>query len=1157
MKRTLFQKVVCLILSVTFILATFTVGASASQYKGSESTSSTLEEMKALVGTSSYAEYIEDYAELVNPDGLVSKFIDVTKFIENNGDAYITKDSPYYQEAMEENASLWDSFGDNSENTVYLTTINNDKKASSASWNFTVTKEEVGLYFLKIEYYNCQTSESSVSAIQRKLLLDGKIPFSEVSSITLDKHWSYNNYVKSEPTEAPAGAQSDVRYEYVPADLSKGDRGYYKKYVTEVYTDQTTGKLMQVVTVYTIDQDINGNSMAPLAQETSEWSTYICADKGGYTDGNFKFYLAEGTHTITLEAEREPVIIKSIEFVPAEDDGSSTTSYKEYLQQHSDKSPASGKITVIEAEFPDSVSDSSVAPSNDNTSAITYPIAPNAQLYNVIGETGYDAIGQWATYKFTVSETGMYNLSMRYKQNALQGMFICRSFKLAGGEYGLNGTPTSPFAEAESARFEYDSNWQSSIVSGYVTSYDESGNPVKEKTNYQFYFEKGVEYTLHIECALGDLKDHIQRVESALNNLNEAYLKIIQYTGADADANQDYMFEKQLPGVLVTLLKEAINLTEIADELEAECGTNGAHISTLDTVARLLNTMGKDYGKEIAANLGTFKSYLGTLGTWINSSKKGTMMVDNICIVPVNTTENIPYASANFFQSIWFEICSFIYSFFTDYNQMGVTSLPEEGVHSIDVWLASGRDQSQIWRSMLDAKGGFTDKYGTAVSLKLVTGGTLLPSILSGKGPDVYLGFGAAEVINYAIREAIIGVSGNDPHLSDEQNSIFSNYIYKDASGNLHKYAEALTDAEASAQGLKLVSNKFEDAIDGEFSPAAMKTLTIYSPLNDGKENPDVTYGIPMTMGFPMMFYRMDILAELNQEVPETWDQLLEILPVLQANNMDIGVTYIAALDFMMYQMGGSMWKYTNQDKYDSKWAGAKIDLDSDIALEAFDFVCRLYTDYSFPVSFDIANRFRTGEMPITVGDYSTVYNTLVIYATDISGLWEFSSIPGSFDKETGRYNYDSLATVSATIILKSCLDGGDADLLPSWQFTQWQTSAEVQANYGNRIVALIGPAAKYETANINAIEDLSWTANEKAAIRNQMDHLDAIVNYPGSYIYARYMKFAFLDVYNEGDKPHDAMMEYIDAINSEISRKREEFGLPSLEKEESAPTKN
>ena len=84
--------------------------------------------------------------------------------------------------------------------------------------------------------------------------------------------------------------------------------------------------------------------------------------------------------------------------------------------------------------------------------------------------------------------------------------------------------------------------------------------------------------------------------------------------------------------------------------------------------------------------------------------------------------------------------------------------------------------------------------------------------------------------------------------------------------------------------------------------------------------------------------------------------------------------------------------------------------------------------------------------------------------------------------------------------------------MLAAWQFVQWQTSDSVQSTYGNRLVALIGPAAKYETANIKAINNLSWTAKEKEAIANQMAHLDAIVNYPGSYIISRYMKFAFLD---------------------------------------------
>ena len=51
-------------------------------------------------------------------------------------------------------------------------------------------------------------------------------------------------------------------------------------------------------------------------------------------------------------------------------------------------------------------------------------------------------------------------------------------------------------------------------------------------------------------------------------------------------------------------------------------------------------------------------------------------------------------------------------------------------------------------------------------------------------------------------------------------------------------------------------------------------------------------------------------------------------------------------------------------------------------------------------------------------------------------------------------------------------------------------------------------------------------------------------------------MKFAFLDAYNDGAEPHDAMMSYIDAINKEITRKREEFGLETLDKNQEPPLK-
>ena len=1177
MKKTLFQKVICFILSVTLLLSVVCVSAFAASDEGGSLkrdpdngeknpySASTLEEMKALVGTLSYAEYLNSHSENrekyldrladtalpalgeISPTNKTTGINGIAGFITDDATdlnagkyAQLVKDNKLCTDSRNDTPDLWASFGDNADSSVYL------PAQGYATWEFDITEEQQGLYYIRIEYYSVKTDESSVSMIERKLKIDDRIPFNEVSSVKFNKDWVYNFVTENtEEVSLDTPDSYDVEYKLVE---DEGSEGYYKV-VTAVkkLTADATVKT-KTVTTYRITQDINGNSMAPEANPIPSWHTYYVSDSTGYYDGYLEFYFEQGTRRITLEAEREPMIVKSITLVPVKEPVSireeagiikveqhELPTYAEILQQYKDmgyyKPVEGGEMVRIEAEFPDLVSDSSVAATNDNTSAINYPISANSQLYNVIGENSYNAVGQWAAYKFRVTKTGLYNLAMRYKQDALQGMYICRTIKLHGGQYGeADGTPTVPFAEAYQAEFNYSKEWQSTFVG-------------KDDVPFMFYFEEGVEYTVYFECSLGTLKDYIQRVEVSLNKINSYYLQILQLTGTDPDENRDYNFMGIMPEAIWGLLEEAVELESVKNGLEELCGTNGSHIATLETIYTLLDTMGSDSGIDVAANMTTFKSYLGTLGTWINNSKASRMIVDSIWVVPtkadgaeaVADESLLPKAEAGFFKSIWFEIKSFFSSFFVDYDQMGLTTLPDENTLNIDVWLASGRDQSQIWRTMIDAQGSFTYSTGTAVSLKLVTGGTLLPSILSRKGPDVYLGLGAADVINYAIRDAVLGISGNiDPaytSLSEEKvaaaNAVFSKdiYSYRNDDGSV-----TTTDTPIDGKTASFTSYDFAEAVDGNFAKAAMDTVTLRG----------VSYGIPQTMGFAMMFYRMDVLADLELEVPETWQELLSILPVLQTNNMSIGVSYIDALDFMIYQRGGSMWKYTDSSKYDPEYAGARVDLDSDIALETFDFTCRLYSDYSFPVSYDASNRFRTGEMPIIIGGYSGIYNTLTVYATEIEGLWEFCSLPGS-ERADGTFNYDSLAGISASVILHGC-EG--EELRAAWQFLQWQTGEKAQSDYGNRMVALIGPSAKYDTANLKAIDNLSWTANEKAAILNQMDHLSSIVNYPGSYIINRYTQFAFLDAVNESADPIDALSGYIDAINSEIARKRDEFGI-------------
>ena len=1214
MKKSLFQKVMCFILSVATLFGVAAISVSAAipaseaelkdRLKGEQSSAATLEEMKAVVGTSSYAEYLATFGDAKPGDpgnGAESIVLDNGSVkvedrdangnkIELVGPAASVAGSKDCVDSFAESQDKWSNFNwEENSGAIYLSAT------SKGTWRFAIDKEQQGLYYIKITYYNCDITvgngKSSISTIERKLYLDDSIPFDEAGSLNIKKHWSFNydqdeKFVdKKETGKTYPGVKYDYWIDYKVVD--EDGKKLSHKYVYEV----KDGK--EYVSTYEISSDINGNSMAPKMDPEAMWSTYICQDSTGYYHGYFNFNLLEGNdHTITLEAEREPMIVKSIELVPAnEAELPSYNNYADSIKGYT--SPADGKVTILQAEFPDYVSDSSVYATNDNSSAANMPIKPSSQLYNVIGENSYNTVGQWAAYKFQVNKTGVYKMSMRYKQNALQGMYICRALKLAGGVggpgtpgfYGLaDGTPTAPFAEAYNAQFNYDKDWQSAYVGDQIfldkngnqvniAEYyvNEDGKYVNEVTNevveitaqereFEFYFVEGVEYTLYLECSLGSLKELIQTVENSLDSINECYLKILQLTGNDPDEYRDYNFLGIMPEVLYELLEQAMQLDEVKRQFEALCGTNGSHITTLHTIALLLDTMGKDDGYNIAANMSTLKSYLGTLGTWINNSKNGSMVIDSISISPKDMKDKdaLQPEDANFFKSIGHEIAAFFYSFFTEYDQMGLTEIPDEDSKSIDVWLATGRDQSQIWRSMIDANDGFTKSTGVAVNLKLVTGGTLLPSILSGKGPDVYMGLGSTDVINYAIRDAVLPIGFSDEYkdeLTPEQ-KIFSStyYTFKDGHDYVTTYKGEdgeyyIYGAETPTKYTGNTSNPYEtksftdvigydvfakekDTSNANFVEAAMDTVTLL-----GK-----TYGIPQTMSFAMMFYRMDVLADLERTVPETWEDLISILNVFQANNMSIGINYISAIDFMIYQKGGNMWKYPD----DHDFQGARIDLDSNISLEAFDYVCKFYSDHSFPVSYDAANRFRTGEMPIIIGDYAGIYNQLVVYATEIAGLWEFTSLPGCINKTTGKFDYNSLAGIGATVLLHGC-----EDVLSAWQFIQWQTGAKAQAEYGNRMVALIGPSAKYESANVKALEDLSWTSSEKEAIREQMHRLYSIVNYPGSYIINRYTKFAFLAAVNDGENAVDALTGYIDAINDEITRKREEFNLPIIRVDE------
>ena len=149
--------------------------------------------------------------------------------------------------------------------------------------------------------------------------------------------------------------------------------------------------------------------------------------------------------------------------------------------------------------------------------------------------------------------------------------------------------------------------------------------------------------------------------------------------------------------------------------------------------------------------------------------------------------------------------------------------------------------------------------------------------------------------------------------------------------------------------------------------------------------------------------------------------------------------------------------------------------------------------------------------------------------------------MPG-YMNEDGTISNESVSTVSAISIITGC-----EDIEGTWEFVKWHADDQCQIDYANEMVALLGPSAKHATANISALESLPWTDAELEQLFAQFENLAAIPNYPGRYIVERYTQFAFLAAFNNKADPVTEMQSYIKTINTEITRKRQEFGLETL----------
>lgn len=616
-----------------------------------------------------------------------------------------------------------------------------------------------------------------------------------------------------------------------------------------------------------------------------------------------------------------------------------------------------------------------------------------------------------------------------------------------------------------------------------MTLGDENGVP------YDIYLKAGT-HTLRLEATLGGMGGILEELEDSTFRLNQIYRRILVYTGANPDQYRDYNIHQVYPEIIDAMSLESRRLYKIVDEMVAYTGQKADRIATAQTLAQQLERFVEKPNK-ITVEFTTFKDNITALGTALLSMSETKLDIDYLVVS--GTEGKVEKDESNFFLQALHEIKSFGASFIVDYDAVGDVYADSGDV--VKVWVLTGRDQGTILKTMVDDS--FTPETGVKVNVEIVAADALLSAVVAGRGPNVVLSVGADQPVNFALRNAV-----EDLSQFDDLQEVLADY-----------------------------------------------TESSYEQYRLG----DRIYALPETQQFNVMFYREDVLEELGLTVPQTWQELIEMLPTIQGNNLSVGIptaagssgassasTSIASNspDLTMYfsllfQNGGDLYNE----------AGTRTTVNEEAGVEAFAEYTKYFTDYGIPSIYDFVSRFRSGEMPIGITNY-TVYNTLTVSAPEIRGLWDFTLIPGTektAEDGTTYIDRSDFITGSATMMIRT---ENETLRKNAWEFMKWWADADTQVRFGREIEALLGSSARYATANFKAFNQLAWSAEDIATLTQQWNQTVGIREVPGGYYTGRHITNAIRKVINEKEDPRETILDYAITIDEEIIKKRKEFGL-------------
>jgi len=600
---------------------------------------------------------------------------------------------------------------------------------------------------------------------------------------------------------------------------------------------------------------------------------------------------------------------------------------------------------------------------------------------------------------------------------------------------------------------------------------------------FLFYLNPGDRITLEVDSTLfGPIYERLQVMMKEISDLG---LDVTKLTRNNTDRGIDWDIIQYFPNIYEILDRWIEQLTEINEILQDLYGYSRQAQTIQDLKAAIAKI------RQIRQNINELPRRLTVLSTGSSSALQlianqldavvyQPMMIDSFYVHAQD--KNLPSPTPTFFRSLHVSVSRFFLSFFDpSYRE-------KANPNELEVWVNRSRQYVDIIQQITDQL--FTPESGIKVKVSLINDdGKLLLANSANQQPDVAMGISSWIPNEYGMRGMLYNLRKAD------------NYL---------------------------------DTIS-VFNPEQLIPM-IYD---------DQLFGLPETQNFYVLYYRRDILVnQLGLEIPNTWDDVLNLLPVLRRYGMSFYIPLSSNNAFksfdttapFIYQFGGKIYS-------DDGFSGG---IDDENSIRALTFMTDLYREYSTPYQVpSFFNSFRYGQVPIGIGDFG-MYLQLTNAAADIRGLWDIALVPGvphtevnplTLEEETMIRRYMPGAQQSSIIFEKS------QKKEEAWQFLSWWMSTQTQIYFAETLINTLGTRYIWNTANIEAFESIRLDERHKSVILEQWTHLKEVQKIPGSYIIEREISNTWNSVvYNDANlrsTVSDAMLK----INKEISRKMREFG--------------